>query len=73
MREEEERRIRKDFKEEGWELKCGPSDRTTNMPNAGVGIAVNNGITFMRVEMKTNAFIAAYEAGRVDEYLVDLV
>ena len=29
MREEEEKRIQKYFKDEGWELKCGPSDKTT--------------------------------------------
>ena len=60
------------FRDAGLKMVCSPSDRTTKVPNARVGMAVQNEIVFVKAEKKCEAFRDAYEAGRVDKYLVDL-
>ena len=76
MREEDETRIKKYFKDEGWELRCGPSDNTTKKPNAGVGIAVRsrhqNSIKMILTKILTEEFREVYEAWRAAKYQIDL-
>ena len=40
MRDQDQKKMRKYFNEEGWDLMNGPCDTDTKRPNAGVGIAV---------------------------------
>ena len=39
-------------REAGLQMECGPSDRKTKLPSAGVGMIVQKGITFMKAEKK---------------------
>lgn len=61
------------FDQEGWQMKCGPSDQTTKKPGAGVGIAVRpEAIKLIPTEIRTDSFREAYQAGRADKHLVGL-
>ena len=60
------------FKEAGLKLECGPSDCTTKVPNAGVGMAVKDEVVFLKTQKRSEAFRLACEQGRAEKYLVDL-
>ena len=42
-------------------LECGPSDLSTKVANAGVGMTVRNDITFIKAEIKTDIFKKAFD------------
>ena len=57
-------------------MKCGPSDRTTKKPNAGVGIAVNtchqHSVKIIPTKILTEGFREVHEAGRAAKYQIDM-
>ena len=53
MRAAEILKFKEQCREAGLKMECGPSDKSTKVPNAGVGMAVRKDITFIIAEKKT--------------------
>ena len=52
MKPKDIEKFRKACKEAGLKMECGPSDKTTKTPSAGVGMMVREDITFVGAEKK---------------------
>ena len=57
-------KVQEKFKEAGLTLDCGPSDRTTKLPTAGVGMIVKNDLKRMTAERRCEAFKERTKLGR---------
>ena len=60
------------FKKAHLKVERSPSDQTTKLPRAGVGIAAQSDIVLARPKIRCEAFRQAQEAGRVDKHMQDL-
>ena len=52
-------------------MECGPCDKTTSIPSAGVGMMVQDNIIMFKAEKKTEAFKKVVEAGRAGKLCID--
>ena len=65
-------RFKKQFKDAGWGMLCGPSDETKRNTSAGVGIMWNEKAKVVQEEMKMEQQQKAKDHGRVDKYFLDV-
>ena len=64
--------IREEFRKAGWTMLCGPADENGKKASAGVGVIHNDKVKIIKESIRTARLQQAYEAGRVENDLIDL-
>lgn len=63
--------IREEFRKAGWTMLCGPADESRKKAAAGAGVIHNDRVKVMKEKIRTKRLQQAWEAGRVEKYLID--